>query len=33
LELVDAWLGETKAFGIKSIICLFGPDQLQLYEQ
>lgn len=30
---VDAWLRETKAFGIKSIICLLGPDQLQLYKQ
>jgi protein tyrosine phosphatase (PTP) superfamily phosphohydrolase (DUF442 family) len=29
---VDAWLRETKACGIKSIICLLGPDQLQLYE-
>ncbi len=30
---VDAWVSETRAFGIKSIICLLGPDQLQLYDQ
>ena len=30
---VDAWLAEVKAFGIRSIISLLGPDQLQLYDQ
>ena len=30
---VDIWLAEVKVFGIRSIICLLGPDQLQLYDQ
>ncbi len=30
---VDTWLAEVKVFGIRLIICLLGPDQLQLYDQ
>jgi len=30
---VDAWIEETRAFGIRSIICLLGDDQLHLYQQ
>ncbi len=29
---VDAWLEELKRNGIKTIICLLGPDHLHLYE-
>jgi protein tyrosine/serine phosphatase len=30
---VDGWLAETRASGIKSIICLLAEDQLPLYSQ
>lgn len=30
---VDDWIAEARDFGIKSIICLLGPDQLHLYDQ
>lgn len=30
---VDAWLSEVKEFGVRSIICLLGPDQLRLYDE
>ena len=30
---VDAWLAEVKTLGVKSIICLLGPDQLGLYQR
>jgi len=29
---VDEWLSEVKAFGVRSVICLLGPDQLHLYD-
>jgi hypothetical protein len=29
---VNTWLGEVRRFGIRSIICLLGPDQLSLYS-
>ena len=29
---VDTWLGTVRAFGIKSIICLLGDDQLLYYK-
>lgn len=32
-EVVDAWIEETRAFGIASIICLLDRDQLPLYER
>ncbi len=31
-EEVDMWLGEIRRLGIRSIICLLGPDQLPLYS-
>jgi Tyrosine phosphatase family len=30
---IDAWIEETRAFGIASIICLLAGDQLPLYER
>ena len=30
---VQRWVEETKAFGIASIICLIGKDQLPLYDR
>jgi hypothetical protein len=30
---VDAWIAETRVFGIRSIICLLADDQLHLYQQ
>jgi len=29
---VDEWIAKAKAFGVRSIICLLGEDQLCLYE-
>jgi len=29
---VDRWIAECRAFGIESILCLLGPDQLPLYR-
>jgi protein tyrosine phosphatase (PTP) superfamily phosphohydrolase (DUF442 family) len=28
---VDEWIGEVKAFGVRSIICLLARDQLKWY--
>jgi len=28
---VDEWIGEVKAFGVRSIICLLAHDQLKWY--
>lgn len=30
---IDLWLSEVKGFGVRSIICLLGDDQLALYEK
>jgi len=32
-SVVDAWIKETKAQGIRSIICLLDERQLRLYEE
>jgi hypothetical protein len=29
---VDRWIGECRTFGVESILCLLGPDQLPLYR-
>ena len=31
ISAIDAWLSEVRGFGIRSIICLLGDDQLSLY--
>ena len=33
VEVVDEWLDATRAFGINSVICLIGGDQLWLYRK
>jgi len=33
VEVVDEWLDTTRAFGINSVICLIGGDQLWLYRK
>ena len=33
VEVVDEWLDRTRAFGINSVICLIGGDQLWLYRK
>ncbi len=32
-EVVDEWLAEAEAFGVASVICLIGGDQLWLYRK
>lgn len=32
-EEADAWVRETRAFGVQSIICLLDRDQLPLYSR
>lgn len=32
-EEVDDWLARARAYGIRSILCLLGDDQLPLYER
>jgi len=32
-EEAEAWVHETRAFGVRSIICLLGGDQLPLYRR
>ncbi len=32
-EAVDRWIAEARRFGIRSIICLIGNDQLWLYRK
>ncbi len=31
-EAVRTWVAEVKSFGVRSIICLLGPDHLPLYS-
>ena len=33
VEEVESWIAEARDFGIASIICLIGRDQLHLYER
>lgn len=32
-QVVDAWIEEARGFGIRSVICLIGNDQLWLYRK
>lgn len=31
-HIVERWLREVRDFGIRSVLCLIGPDQLWLYQ-
>ncbi|MGH2633322.1 MAG: protein-tyrosine phosphatase family protein [Tepidiformaceae bacterium] len=33
VEVVDEWLEDARTFGIRSVICLIGGDQLWLYRK